>query len=88
MKLFPEEKDEIDLELALQQFESEEKIVFGWQGDRLDMILALFYLLKRFKNTVLESENLTIGYVEGKRFFSPGQEKSGPYSHSVLMRKG
>ncbi|ACM23865.1 MULTISPECIES: thiamine diphosphokinase [Thermotoga] len=78
MKLFPEEKDEIDLELALQQFESEEKIVFGWQGDRLDMILALFYLLKRFKNTVLESENLTIGYVEGKKvlFARPGEKWS------------
>ena len=78
MKLFPREKDEIDLELALQQFESEEKVVFGWQGDRLDMILALFYLLKRFKNTVLESENLVIGYVEGKKVLParPGEKWS------------
>ncbi|PLV58367.1 thiamine diphosphokinase [Thermotoga sp. KOL6] len=66
MKLYPSEKDEIDLELALEFFKDEEKIVFGWQGERLDMILALFYLLKRFKNTVLESENLTVGYVEGR----------------------
>ncbi|KAF2959641.1 MULTISPECIES: thiamine diphosphokinase [unclassified Thermotoga] len=77
LKIFPKEKDEIDLELALREFE-EEKIVFGWKGDRLDMVLALFYLLKRFKNTTLESSSLTVGYVEGAKtlFAVPGEKWS------------
>ncbi|AGL49815.1 thiamine pyrophosphokinase [Thermotoga maritima MSB8] len=78
LKIFPKEKDEIDLELALREFEEEEKVVFGWKGDRLDMVLALFYLLRRFKNTILESPSLTVGYVEGAKTLSavPGEKWS------------
>lgn len=78
IKLFPEEKDEIDLELALMMFPEEEKIVYGWQGDRYDMFLALLHLLKRFKNTTLWSSNLLVGYVEGEKVLAaePGEKWS------------
>lgn len=78
LKIFPKEKDEIDLELALREFEGEEKVVFGWKGDRLDMVLALFYLLRRFKNTTLESSSLKVGYVEGAKILPavPGEKWS------------
>ncbi len=46
--LYPTEKDEIDAELAIKEAlkrNPDEIFIFGWQGDRLDMLLALIYLM-------------------------------------------
>ena len=67
MKVYPKEKDETDLELALLEVEDFPVKIFGWDGERLDMILALFYLMSRFKEVYAVSSKLEIGYVEKEK---------------------
>ncbi|MCD6268364.1 MAG: thiamine diphosphokinase [Thermotogaceae bacterium] len=67
MKVYPEEKDETDLELALLEAEDFPVRIFGWDGERVDMILALFYLMSRFKEVYAVSSKLEIGYVEKEK---------------------
>ena len=68
---FPEEKDEIDAELALREcFErgAEKVLVACWRGERADMELALYELLASFPPLSVEliSRKLFVFYVEGR----------------------
>lgn len=61
---YPHEKDETDLELALvYAFENgaENVEILNWQGERLDMILAMVGLISRFDNVVAISEICELG---------------------------
>ncbi|WP_448536096.1 thiamine diphosphokinase [Pseudothermotoga sp.] len=65
--LFPKEKDEIDTELALKmaiERGAEEIDIFCWMGERLDMLLALMYLMASLKVKVTaKSHKLIVGVV-------------------------
>jgi len=67
MRVYPQEKDETDLELALLMVKDFPVKIFGWNGERVDMILALLYLMSRFKEVYAVSSELEIGYVEGEK---------------------
>lgn len=67
MRIYPEDKDETDLELALLEVKNFPAKVFGWNGERVDMMLALFYLMSRFKEVYAVSSKLEIGYVEKEK---------------------
>lgn len=75
MKIYPEDKDETDLELALLEVKNFPAKVFGWNGERVDMMLALFYLMSRFKEVYAISSKLEIGYVEKEKILeaTPGE---------------
>lgn len=68
--LFPTEKDEIDTELALRKaVERGAKSIdiFCWMGDRLDMLLALMYLMGSFDiDITAKSEQLIVGVVSSE----------------------
>ncbi|WP_448522983.1 thiamine diphosphokinase [Pseudothermotoga sp.] len=65
--LFPKEKDEIDTELALRmaiERGAEEIDVFCWMGERLDMLLALMYLMASLNVKITaKSRKLIVGVV-------------------------
>jgi len=65
--LFPKEKDEIDTELALRKAiekGAEEIDIFCWMGERLDMLLALIYLMASLNVKVTaKSRKLIVGVV-------------------------
>ncbi|MEJ5228994.1 MAG: thiamine diphosphokinase [Pseudothermotoga sp.] len=66
--LYPEDKDEIDAQLAIEkvlQLGADEIIIRGWQGERLDMILALIYLMCRYRGTKIfaKDDNLEMGVI-------------------------
>lgn len=61
---YPHEKDETDLELALSYvFEkgAESVEILNWQGERLDMVLAMIGLISRYDNVVAISESCELG---------------------------
>ncbi|MGB9789941.1 MAG: thiamine diphosphokinase [Thermotoga caldifontis] len=68
--LFPKEKDEIDTELALRKAVergAESVDIFCWMGDRLDMLLALMYLMGSFDVQITaKSEQLIVGVVSSE----------------------
>ncbi|AEH51157.1 thiamine diphosphokinase [Pseudothermotoga thermarum] len=68
--LYPQEKDEIDAELAIEEAikrQAQQIIVVGWKGDRIDMILALIYLMARCKVPIKAvSDDLEMGTVSGE----------------------
>lgn len=64
---YPHEKDETDLELALiYAFENgaESAEILNWQGERLDMVLAMIGLISRFENVVAISEVCELGVLQ------------------------
>lgn len=65
--LFPKEKDEIDTELALRKAierGAKEIDIFCWMGERLDMLLALMYLMGSFNVKITaKSRKLIVGVV-------------------------
>ncbi|HBT39709.1 MAG: Thiamine diphosphokinase [Thermotoga sp. 50_1627] len=65
--LFPKEKDEIDTELALRKAierGAKEIDIFCWTGERLDMLLALMYLMGSLNIKVTaKSQKLIVGVV-------------------------
>ena len=68
---FPEEKDEIDAELALRECfkrKAEKVLVACWRGERADMELALYELLTSFPPLSVEliSKKLVVFYVRGR----------------------
>ncbi len=69
---FPQDKDEIDAQLALDFCQSvgvDEVDVACWEGERLDMIYALIGLMTRFPEGWVElvSKDLRIGIVKRRR---------------------
>ncbi|MEJ5230496.1 thiamine diphosphokinase [Pseudothermotoga sp. U03pept] len=68
--LYPEDKDEIDAQLAIErvlQLGVDEIIIRGWQGERLDMILALIYLMHKYHDVkmIAKDDNLEMGVITG-----------------------
>ncbi|MCS7174483.1 thiamine diphosphokinase [Pseudothermotoga sp.] len=70
MFIFPKEKDEIDAELALRKAiekGASEVDIFCWNGERLDMLLALMYLMAAFNVKITaKSDKLFMGIVSGE----------------------
>lgn len=68
--LYPKEKDEIDTELALRKViekGAREIDIFCWMGERLDMLLALIYLMGSFDVKITaKSESLIVGVVSSE----------------------
>jgi thiamine pyrophosphokinase len=69
---FPEDKDEIDAELALRECfkkEVDEILVACWRGERADMEFALYNLLTNFPplSVKLVSEKLVTFYLKGSK---------------------
>ncbi len=67
---FPEDKDEIDAELALDECfmkGGKRAFVACWRGERVDMEYALLLLLKKYgsRKVVLLDEKCEVFYVEG-----------------------
>ncbi|SHH37085.1 thiamine diphosphokinase [Thermosipho atlanticus] len=62
---FPVEKDEIDCELAIKyaiDIGADEIEILNFDGERLDMILALFGLMKKYKHKIVaRSKKVDIG---------------------------
>lgn len=81
-KIFPIDKDEADMELAIRAVNASniKKIgIFGAMEKRTDHALANLHLLNRFpEKTLIETELETILPIKGKKHFScyPGQEIS------------
>ena len=76
---FPKEKDESDLELAIQEMLRkgvEKMALFGVLGKRVDHLLYTLYLLTRYRsNLVIQSEEETIFCLQKQNLVSafPGQ---------------
>lgn len=66
--LYPEDKDEIDAELAIKkalEFGANEIIIHGWRGERLDMMLALISIMSKQNDVkiVAKDHELEMGVV-------------------------
>jgi thiamine pyrophosphokinase len=62
--IYPHEKDETDLELALNyafKNGASEVEVLNWQGERVDMILAMIGLISKYKNVTAIADNCELG---------------------------
>jgi len=65
--VYPPEKDETDFELALNyafKHGATEVEVLNWQGERLDMMLALVGLMSRYDNVVAISDKCEVGVIK------------------------
>ncbi|MEN3042248.1 MAG: thiamine diphosphokinase [Fervidobacterium sp.] len=64
IQVYPHEKDETDLELAINyafKHGATEIEILNWQGERVDMILAMIGLISKYKNITAVSENCELG---------------------------
>lgn len=66
--LYPEDKDKIDAQLAIEkaiELGADEIVIRGWQGERIDMILALIYLMCKYpdRTIIAKDDNLQMGVV-------------------------
>ena len=64
IQIYPREKDETDLELAIiHAFKhgASEVEILNWQGERVDMILAMIGLLSKYENVTAVSDSCEIG---------------------------
>lgn len=94
--VFPKEKDEIDAELALRKAVEKgasEIDVFCWMGERLDMLLALIYLMGSFYARITaKSDKLIVGVASGEMELDaePGEKWSilpiGGDAHGVTLK--
>lgn len=60
IQVYPHEKDETDLELAINyafKHGADEIEILNWQGERIDMILAMIGLISKYKNVTAIAEN-------------------------------
>jgi thiamine pyrophosphokinase len=64
---YPTEKDETDLELALNyvfKHGATEVEILNWQGERLDMILAMVGLMSKYDNVIAISDKCEVGVIK------------------------
>lgn len=67
IQIYPHEKDETDLELALIyafKHGASEIEILNWQGERIDMILAMIGLMSRYDNVTAVSDSHEIGVLK------------------------
>ncbi|AMW32943.1 thiamine diphosphokinase [Fervidobacterium islandicum] len=68
---YPAEKDETDLELALNyvfKHGATEVEILNWQGERIDMLLAMIGLMSKYDNVVAISDKCEVGVIKaGKK---------------------
>ncbi len=69
--LYPEDKDKIDAQLAIEkaiEFGAREIVIKGWQGERIDMVLALIYLMCKYSDisVIAKDDNLEMGVVRSE----------------------
>lgn len=68
IQVYPHEKDETDLELAINyafKHGASEIEILNWQGERIDMILAMIGLISKYKNITAIAENCELGVLSG-----------------------
>lgn len=71
LHLYPQDKEKIDAQLAIEkaiELGTNEIIIRGWQGERVDMILALIYLMCKYPNVTItaKDDNLQMGIVHSE----------------------
>ena len=69
--VYPEDKDKIDAQLAIEkaiELGANEIVIRGWQGERIDMILALIYLMCKYPDIIINAkdDNLQMGVVHSQ----------------------
>ncbi|MFN4199749.1 MAG: thiamine diphosphokinase [Fervidobacterium gondwanense] len=66
IQVYPHEKDETDFELALNyifKHGATEVEILNWQGERIDMILAMIGLMSKYDNVTAISDNCEVGVI-------------------------
>lgn len=64
IQVYPHEKDETDLELAINyalKYGATEIEILNWQGERIDMIIAMIGLMSKYENITAVADNCEIG---------------------------
>ncbi|MGQ9855320.1 MAG: thiamine diphosphokinase [Fervidobacterium sp.] len=67
IQVYPHEKDETDFELALNyafKHGATEVEILNWQGERIDMILAMIGLMSKYDNVTAISDNCEVGVIK------------------------
>ncbi|HOJ87393.1 MAG: thiamine diphosphokinase [Pseudothermotoga sp.] len=66
--LYPQDKDKIDAQLAIEkalELGASQILIRGWQGERIDMILALIYVMCKYSDfrIIAKDDNLEMGVI-------------------------